>query len=789
MIGREFGHYRIVEYLGGGGMGVVYKALDRRLERPVAVKFLHESWVSDSGAIGRFHREARTASGLSHPNICVVHDFGESEGRYYLVMEWLDGATLQRYLTAKRPGVEEILEWSIQLSDAVNYAHAHGVIHRDLKPANVFVMRSGQIKILDFGLAKPIGSALSSATAPTAPEGSLTNLGTAVGTVGYMSPEQARGEDIDGRSDVFSLGAVMYEMVARRRAFAGETQAVVYDSILNRTPSRVRQYNPNVPVELDDIILRKALEKDPSLRYQSAADLGADLKRLKRDMAQGKTSAQLPSADPEVVSSISRRRFAYVFFGGIAVGFAMLGAASFFPVDQEISRVAVLPFTNTVEDKATDFLTRQLTDSVRNALSDVPGLNVYSSVAVSAFQDRDFDLALIRDELPEADAIVQATVSPNVDGAFTIQVESINPRNLLTLGGDTYPFVDPLEVQERIARDITFNLRGRLSGEDQARLEILGMLEEARSRWERRNETELSQAKQLYRDVISRDPQNATAYAGLALVYAVYPIYSQVDPAEYARLAVQAAGMARELAAQVADVEDRVSLLADAHNALALVAVNFEHDWDRADREYSAAIELDPDNPTTYQWRAEYLTAIGQFEDALRALDDAERVDPLSLVVPSVKGWVYLCAGRLDEAIDQLVRVLDREPDFGLAHRFLGQVYIQEGDYDRALETLRYADQLEAGRRADIAYAEARGGNRDGALQILNEMLGGNTSPYDLAIVHAGLGDTDAAIRALEEGVERGSWELVNLNVEPQFEPIRSDSRFAEILARLELQP
>jgi eukaryotic-like serine/threonine-protein kinase len=760
--GTQFGHYRIVAPLGAGGMGEVYRARDARLGRDVALKVLPEQFARDPDRLSRFEREARAVAALAHPNVLVLYDVGTDQGVPYAVTELLEGETLARRLARGPLPWRKAVEVGAAVAEGLAAAHAKGIIHRDIKPGNLFLITDERVKILDFGLAKIEAGRPAAHEETCSYNSGRTQTGAVIGTPAYMAPEQLRGLPTDARSDLFSLGCSLYEMVSGRGPFKGQTDAELAAAILHDDPPGLGDVARMIPAELERLVSH-CLEKNPEARFQSARDLAFALRALLSDS----DTAKSPTAKP--FPTRSRRRKA-------------------------IDSLAVLPLVNASADPEADYVSDGLTESILFTLSRVPRLRVMARSTVSRYKGRDVDPQVIGRELG-VQAVLTGRLSLRGD-TLGLAVELVDVNDGAQLWGEQYrqKFVGILAVQEEIAQQIVEKLRLRLSSDEKKQLDkqpttdadAYRLYLHGRHYWNKRTEEGLTRGIACFEQAIARDPGYARAYAGLADCYNNLGSYSFVPPQEAFPNAKAAALKALELEPG----------LAEAHVSLGFARYIFDWDWAGARKAFCYALKLNPSYVTAHHWYAWYLLVVGEGDEACAEMQRALELDPLSLPINTNLGFCYYYSRQYERAVEQFHKALEMEPGFPEAHRGLGLTYAQLALFGKAIGELRKARSNSPGSTeivAQLGYAYSLAGKHGEARKVLDELEERDrhryVSSFDRAVLHAALGEMDEAFDWLEKACEERAYALAWVKIEPALDCLHAAPRFAGVLRRVGLSP
>jgi eukaryotic-like serine/threonine-protein kinase len=833
--GSKLGRYELRSQLGKGGMGDVYLARDRSINRDIALKILPSNFASDRERLQRFKQEAQAAASLNHPNIAHIYEIGEIDGTHFIAMEYIDGQTLRDAIHVEQADLPKLLRYLQHVAEGLAKAHAAGIVHRDLKPENIMINRDGFAKLLDFGLAKLVeqqkvlsGSTESSASDVATVLEHLSRSGVILGTVGYMSPEQAQGrtDQIDQRSDIFSFGCILFEAVTRRRAFQGEDAIDSLNKIIREPSPSVSTYRPDVPIELQKIV-RRCLEKDPGDRYQSIKDVAIELKDLRDELTamggfvstasptsysgalSGAThthggdtaavhspisTARASSAEYLVGEMRQHKKATFVVAGLVLLGLVggIFGVRSYMNSRNNaaaIDSIAVLPFVNQNDDPEMEYQSDGLTESIINSLAQLPNVRVIARSSVFRYKGKQTDPLKAGKELG-VNAVLTGRILQRGD-TLTISTELLDVRDNQQLWGEQYTqnVADLLSMQRAIATQITSNLRLRLSGPQQnlvakhhtENAEAYQLYLKGRFHWNKRTEESLEKSVDYFNQAIQKDSAYAQAYVGLADAWFSRGWYRFFVPKEaYER--------ARAAATRALELDER---LGEAHAMLAAIKTTYEWDWQGAEREFRLAIDLNPNYATARQRYSLFLTIFGRFDEAVTQAQKARELDPLSLPANENVGDILYLARRYEEATEQLLHTIELDPNYGVAHGTLAKVYEAKGMHKEALEErLKGAPpEVVTEMRKLFAGSGMSGIWRYRLQQLLERTKHEYVSPADIALFYARINEKDEAFAWLEKAMDERSILFNYLVADARFDNLRSDPRLPKLLERVGLQP
>jgi serine/threonine protein kinase/Tfp pilus assembly protein PilF len=786
MIAESIAHYRIIKKLGAGGMGEVYLALDTKLDRKVAIKVLQPDSLAEENLKKRLLREAQAVAKLDHPNICAVYDVNEADSLTFIVMQYIEGETLAEKMERQPLELSTALTIAEQAAEGLSEAHTHGIVHRDLKPQNMMITPRGQLKILDFGLAKQMTSSDSvDFEAPTATF--LSTPGHVVGTMPYMSPEQLHGEPVDARSDIFSLGVIFYEMLAGKHPFQDKSAAGTMSRIILGDPIPTQQFQLQVSPELQ-ALLSKMLCKDKAARYQNAQDLLTDLRQFPAKL----------SANPAArILSLARRHKWAILASALALMMLVVAISRWLSTEY-LDSLAILPFSYVSSDPKfmanpdREYLSDGLTESIINNLSQLANLKVIARSSVFRYKGKDLDVQAIGREL-NVRAVLVGQIKQEGD-ELTITVELMDVQGNRSIWGDTYQrkTADIQAVQREIAKNVSEKLRLKLTGADQTQLaktytesgEAYEAYLKGRYHWNKRTDEGFKQATNFFQEAIIKDPNYALAYTGLADCYTLRSDYGYLAPKEGYALAKGAVTLALKY-------DDS---LAEAHTSLASIKAVTDWDWQGAENEYRRAIELNPRYPTAHHWYAAQLLLQGRLDQALQEIKKAQQLDPLSLAINKDFAVILLYAGDYDKALEQCRKTLEIEPHYGGMSTYIAQIYELKQKYPEAVAELEKA-QAAFPEDVEITYSlgqvYALMGRKDEALKISNELNQPGKQdmslPKEAAYLYALLGEKEQAVAILQKAAENHYLSVAEVKTDPRFAELRKDARIVELLQKIGL--
>jgi serine/threonine-protein kinase len=783
------GRYQIIEELGKGGMGKVYKAHDTEIKEKVALKLLKPEIAADEKTIERFRNEIRLARKIVHKNVGRMYDLGKEQDTYYISMEYVSGEDLKSFI--RRSGqlaVGTTIKIANQVCEGLSEAHRLGVIHRDLKPQNVMIDKDGNARIMDFGIARSLKAK------------GITGPGVMIGTPEYMSPEQVEGKEVDQRSDIYSLGVILYEMVTGRVPFEGDTPFTIGVKHKSEAPRNPKELNSQTPDDLCSVIL-KCLDKEKDKRYQSVGELRAELTGIEQGIptTERETSKKKPITSKEITVTFGLKKLLIPALVVVFIAVAVVVILKLLPQKEIVSlppsepSIAVLPFDDLSPQKDQEYLCDGFTESLINALTKIKGLRVPARTSSFSFRGKKRDMQIIGEKLGVETVLDGSVQKAGSRIRITAQLVKVADESLLWSEQYSRELNDIFAIQDEISLAIVDKLKLELLAEEKSELmkrytenvEAYNLYLKGLYFWNKRTEEDIKKGIDFFHQAIENDPNFALAHAGLANSYVVLSAMGHI-------LAEEAAPKARAAALKALEID---STLGEAHTLLAQLSFTYDLDLTRAGREFKRAIELNPGYATAHQWYADYWAALGKLENSLDEIKRAQELDPLSPIISYNLGVTKYFLGHYEEAIEQCHKTLEMFPDFFYTHVTLGSIYLQKEMFEEAITEFQQAKVLSGGRDSYIAglgFAYSAYGDRDKALGELEQLKELSSKkhirPFVWAMIYTGLGEKNEAFKWLEMAYKDRNYHLFFIKVNPMFDSLRPDPRFKALLKKMNLE-